>query len=113
MSLDKINYENRIAVLETKNSTLNSLLKEANDNIETLKNMLLHHRDALKHATTWEEKHSVAVWRGSTGQISSDGLTNQMTPDKTSTTSDKTFSHVSLKYQSCKRNNLRRASISE
>ena len=58
MSLDKINYENRIAVLETKNSTLNSLLKEANDNIETLKNMLLHHRDALKHATTWEEKHS-------------------------------------------------------
>jgi len=58
MSLDKINYENKISVLETRNNTLNRLLKEANENIETLKNMLVHHRDALKHATTWEEKHS-------------------------------------------------------
>jgi hypothetical protein len=51
MQLDKINYENKISVMS-------GLLKEANENIETLKNMVINHREALKHATSWEEKHS-------------------------------------------------------
>jgi hypothetical protein len=51
MQLDKINYENKIAVMS-------GLLKEANENIETLKNMVISQREALKHATSWEDKHS-------------------------------------------------------